>query len=164
MRFARFALPAFAALAISCHRIATARADVALLRVAIADWQEGPTDGSVCLDSHVLTLDASAHAPRQSWSPDVLKALLTDERIAVANSPDAPTWARRCTSRRFHPRIAIGVPMVRGDTAEVATAAFGVATATDSAHTLRERMILVRTRGKWVITAHPDMHFKLITP
>ena len=130
---------------------ATIASDPTLLHAVLAGWQEGPTDGGVCLDPRVLEQPSQVRGIPTWWSDGVLAVLLADDRVAL-DSARASTRAstRTCTPTRAHPRISLGVPVLRSDSAIVATAAFAPATVADTAFTLWVTTTLVRERtGRW---------------
>jgi hypothetical protein len=43
-------------------------ADIAVVRAALAGWQEGPTDGRLCVDPHVLPDSGGADASPARWA------------------------------------------------------------------------------------------------
>lgn len=44
-----------------------ATVDPAMIRASLYFWQEGPTDGRVCLDPNVLSNDTLGTAEREEW-------------------------------------------------------------------------------------------------
>ena len=96
----------------------------------------------------------------------VLTALLADSRIALDSTGAGGRYAqhRQCAPTRVHSRIALGVPRVHGDTADIQTAASVPASATESAFVHRGRTVLAHVHGHWAVVAHPDMRFKTLAP
>lgn len=146
---------ALAATVLACgvpaaHR-APAVSDPTLLRAVLAGWQEGPTDGKICLDPRVLERSSQARGTARWWSDEVLEVLLADDQVALDSARAATRGRpRTCTPTRMHPRISLGVPVLRSDSAIVATAVFAPATVADTALTLWITTTLVRdTTGRW---------------
>src|SRR6185312_8769260 len=86
-----------------------ATADPAILRGALQDWQEGLTDGRVCLDSRVLPSDSThSGAPPQRWADSVVAPLMSDTRIALDSTTGTPIRpnSRLCAPTREHPRVS----------------------------------------------------------
>ena len=125
--------------------------DPALLHAILAGWQEGPTDGRVCLDPRVLEHPSQAGGIPTRWSDEALAVLLADDRVALDTARASTRAGRRtCTPTRAHPRISLAVPVLRSDSAIVTTAAFAPATVADTAFTLWVTTTLVRERtGRW---------------
>jgi len=140
-------------------------ADPAVLRAALGDWQEGPTDGRICLDPRALATD-TAETGRARWTDAVLAALSTDTLIALDSSPGPlPRQFRRtCAPGRDMPAVAVGMPTIRGDSADITTAAFLPQTSTERARSMPSRIILVRQRGEWRIADYPDRRFQILAP
>lgn len=156
------------ALAAACAAEQRATGDTALLRVALDDWQEGPTDGRVCLDARAVP--AGASAPGDRWADSVLTVLLADPGIALdtTNGPvEGPRGApdvRHCGLPGARWVVALGEPQRRGDTADVATTARLAAHGIDTAHAGSNRLRLARVGGRWAIVDHLDMHFTTLGP
>jgi len=63
------------------HRYASV--DPTIVHAALYFWQEGPTDGRVCLDPEVLSNDTLDTAERAELADTVLTAVLGDTLIAL---------------------------------------------------------------------------------
>jgi hypothetical protein len=100
------------------------------------------------------------------WAEPVLCALLANSLVALDSTGAGGRYAhhRVCAPTRFHPTIRLGIPRVRGDTADIQMAASVPASATDSAFVHRGRTVLARVHRRWMVVAHPDMRFKKLAP
>lgn len=141
-----------------------ARADGAVLRAAIADWQEGPTDGRVCLDARVLRPSTAGRATAVYWASGMLDSLLSDPLIAVDRStlPIGDVARRYCVPSHKRARIALGRPERRGDSARVDMSAWIPASESDTAVVVESPVVLVRQAATWHITSHPAQHFQIL--
>ena len=152
------------ALTLACHASALHEtADVTVLRAAIADWQEGPTDGRVCLDARVLR-NAAPREPVTYWAVKILDSLLVDTLIAVDEStlPTNHHALRRCLPSRQTPRVAFGVPQARQDSIYVAMNAWAPTNSADSS-AFFESPVMLRWQGNgWRIIAHPAQRFQIL--
>ena len=135
-------------------------AQPAVLRGALLDWQEGPTDGRVCLDPHVLPPAGDSPAPRARWADSVLAALLADSLVALDTTAAARRFPgqRACAPAPGHPRVALGRPRVRGDSADIETAAWTPAAAGASARETRIPAVLARRGARWYFARRPGQH------
>ena len=152
-----------AALTVSCHAAAPHdTADLAVVRAAIADWQEGPTDGHVCLDARVLR-NAAGRQPATYWASAMLDSLLADSLIAVDQStlpPNAPSL-RSCLPSREGLRVAFGVPQVRLDSVHIAMSAWVPSHGSDTSALFDSPVTLTRQLLGWQVVAHPTQHFEI---
>lgn len=74
-------------------------ADPAMIHAALYFWQEGPTDGRVCLEPYLLSNDTLRTAEEAEWADTVLTAVLGDTLIAL-DSTRAMPWARHDSTVR----------------------------------------------------------------
>ena len=154
---------AIALLTLSCSPSATtATADVVLLRAAVADWQEGPTDGRVCLDARVL--DAPDSGRVVYWATPILTALLADTLIAVDSStlPSAHPPLRYCVPSLGRPRIACGIPHVHDHVVDIRMNAWAPASGSDTSLHVPSSVTLAWRFHGWRVIAHPDQHFRIL--
>lgn len=130
--------------------------DPIMLRAALSGWQEGPTDGRLCLDPLVLEPSSTRRASA-FWSDTVLAVLLGDSRVAL-DSSRAPsrTGVRACAPTRTHPRLSLAPPVFQRETAIVESAASTPATGADSAFTLRitTRLVHDRMNSRWTVVGN----------
>lgn len=128
-------------------------ADPAVLRGALADWQEGPTDGRICLDLRVLPAVDATDTTREHWSNRVVEALLSDTFIAVDTTavPRSTPQQRACAPTPLTPRIVVGRPHMLGDSAEVETAVWEPVAGSDSGTYSRYPVMLARQGERWHI-------------
>ena len=156
--------PSVAALTVACHASAPQEtADVAVVRAAVADWQEGPTDGHVCLDARVLR-NAPRGEPSAYWASAMLDSLLADSLIAVDQStlPRSARPLRSCRPSRTRPRVAIGVPQARHDSIHIAMNAWVPSHASDTSALFDSPVTLTRQAHGWRVAAHPAQHFEIL--
>lgn len=165
MRFASLATLTLLAACRPARQPGAVVADPAVLRGALRDWQEGPTDGRVCLDPRVLAAAGDTVPPRR-WAESVLAALLTDTLVALDTSaaPRGNPTQRACASSPQRPRIALGMPVVRGDSAVMVTAAFPGDRGAAPASELRLPVILGRRGSSWYIRRRPGQKFIPLPP
>ena len=136
--------------------------DAAILQAEVRDdWQEGPTDGTVCLDPRVLTDENTGALGASRWAPAVLSALQMDTLVAIDTTVGAMylDGARACAPRGGKPSIRMGVPSVRGDSAELAVYAYWPATTDDAGWRFPLSVVLARRSGRWVVVRHPGEEF-----
>jgi hypothetical protein len=142
--------------------------EAAILRAAISDWQEGPTDGRICLDARILP--PSADRPPASgpvWGSAILDALLADTLVALALGTLPASGAYRvCSPSRTLPRLSMSRPVrTRGDYI-VTSAAENPAESSDKgdrlARPFRVRTLIGRRAGRWIVLDHFDMPFKVV--
>ena len=128
-------------------------ADPAVLRGALSDWQEGPTDGRICLALRVLPASDATGAFQERWSNAVIEALLMDTLISVDTTAAPRTSARQrvCTPTDKQPRIVLGRPHIRGDSADAETAAWEPVAGSDSGAFRRYLVVLARQGERWEI-------------
>ncbi len=128
-------------------------ADPAVLQGALGDWQEGPTDGRICLDPRVLPALGATDTIRERWADAVLEALLMDSFVAVDTTvaPRSKRRQRACTPTRSKPRIVVGRPQLRGDSADIETAVWEPVAGTDSGTYWRLPVVLARHGERWEI-------------
>jgi hypothetical protein len=155
MRLSAAAL-ALVAVVPGCRRAPAAAADPAVLLAAMWYWQEGPTDGRVCLEPRALAApDAAGPAPR--WADSVLAALLADTLVALdTTSGAAGAGCRACAPEPSHPRVTFGVPRVRGDTADLEMAAYAPAAGARPPRADRFPTVLSRRAGQWYFVGRAD--------
>jgi len=141
-----------------------ASVDPTIIHAALYFWQEGPTDGRVCLDPKVLSNDTLDTAERAEWAATVLTAVLGDTLIALDRTRDMSQRiiARRCAPDADHPRISVGVPVSRGDSLEMRLAAWAPATSTQPAHQYRNTVVLARVDSEWRLVGVLTRHFQLL--
>ena len=150
---------------VGCHRSTSksrdATTDPAILRGALSDWQEGPTDGRVCLDPRVLPADSTSQ-PSRRWADTVLAALLSDTLVAVDSTIASPSnvQTRLCAPTGEHARISLGFPLTRGDSIDIVTQASLPTTVTGSARDLRIGSVLTRVGTRWVIARRRGQQFQ----
>ena len=136
--------------------------DAAILRAAIRDdWQEGLTDGTVCVDPRVLREPSSVDTLTMQWAPGVLFALQADTLISIDTTmgPIYTHGARACAPRRGRPSIRLGVPFIRGDSADLSVYAFWPASQNDAGWSFPMSSVLVRRGGQWALARHPGHEF-----
>ena len=165
MRFASFTIVALLTACGSARPPETAVADSAVLRSALWDWQEGPTDGCICLDPWVLAGPGDTGPPRR-WAESVLAALLADTLVALDTSaaPRRAPTQQACASSPDRPRISLGMPLLQGDSAVIVTAAFPTSRASDPARELRLPVVLGRRGTSWYVRRRPGQTFKSLPP
>jgi hypothetical protein len=142
--------------------------EAAILRAAIADWQEGPTDGRICLDARMLPPNAdrpSASSP--VWRAALLEAVLADPSVAIARGTLATASPYRvCSPSRTLPRLSVSRPVrARGGfmvTAAVEYPSRSFASGERLARPFRVRVLIARRSGRWMVVGHPDMPFKVL--
>jgi hypothetical protein len=102
---------------------------------------------------HVLPDSGEADTTQERWSNTVVEALLTDTFIAVDTTavPRATPQQRACTPTRLKPRIVVGRPHVRGDSAEIETAVWEPVAGSDSGTYWRFPVVLARQGERWEI-------------
>jgi hypothetical protein len=133
-----------------------------MLRAALVGWQEGPTDGRVCLDPRVLPTDTATVTARPVWADAVLAALLTDTLVALDSTavPTRDTGRRACAPTRGHPRISIGLPSERGDSVDIETEGRDPA----AGAAMRTKLVLGRVNGRWVIVRSAGQPLQRVPP
>jgi len=144
------------------------RDEAAIVRAAIADWQEGPTDGRICLDARVLPPDADS--PSRSspvWRAAVLDTVLADSSVAIARGTLATASPyRECSPSRTLPRLSVSLPVRSRGGYIVATAIEyppgSFASSERLARPFRVRVLIARRSRRWMVVGHPDMHFKVL--
>jgi hypothetical protein len=157
-------------IAVGCHAAAppgaVASADASVLQVVLSDWQEGPTDGRICLDPLVLLPEVTQSSRRPRWSDSVLRVLLHDTLVAIDTSAAAVrlAGARDCASTRAHPRIALGVPHVRNDSVDVESEAIVADDSTSRGGRLRVSTVLSRMKSRWVIVRRGTPTIQSVPP
>ena len=130
------------------------------------DWQEGPTDGRVCLDPRILSATGAPDTVPVLWEPAVLATLLSDTLVSIDTSiaglrTGAP---RACAPRRGMASIKFGQPLLRGDTAMLSSTAWWPASANDAEWRLVRYVTLARDSSVWRIVGYPDMKFQPLIP
>lgn len=156
--------PSIVALTVACHTSAPHEtADVTVLRAALADWQEGPTDGHVCLDARVLR-NATSGVPVTYWAVPILDSLLADTLIAIDQStlPPGHQALRRCLRSHQAPRVALGIPQARQDSVYIAMNAWVPSNSSDSSAFFESPVTLARQEHGWRVIAHPAQHFQIL--
>lgn len=141
------------------------RTDAAILRAEIRDdWQEGPTDGTVCVDPRVLRNAAPGDTVTMTWAPDVLSALQADTLISIDTTvgPIYTPDARTCAPRRGKPSIRMGVPSVRGDSSDLSVYASWPASPNDAGWRFPMTSVLARRGGQWALARHPGQEFPVL--
>jgi hypothetical protein len=144
----------------------SAVADVAILRAALFGWQEGPTDGRICLDPRVLRMSSDTVGPALRWAPAVLSDILRDTLIAI-DSTVRPLYlpgARACTPTIHRPRIAIGIPVLAGDSAVMLSAAFDADSVLFPRDERQWLMVLRMRDGEWLYSHSPGVRFVELPP
>ena len=133
--------------------VAQRDADPAVLRGALSDWQEGPTDGRICLDLRLLPASDATDSIDERWSNAVIEALLMDTFVAVDTTAVPRTTPRQqaCTPTRHKPRIVVGRPQMRGDSADIETAVWEPVAGSDSGTYWRFPVVLARQGERWEI-------------
>lgn len=139
-----------------------------ILRAAIGDWQEGPTDGRICLDARVLSADAEH--PRASapvWPSAILDAVLADSMIAIARGTlRASERYRACSPSRTRPQLALSRPIrAHGGFVVVSAIQYGAESRSEGeepARPIRIRALIGLRAGRWTVLGRPDMHFKVL--
>jgi len=131
------------------HRYASV--DPTMIHAALYFWQEGPTDGRVCLDPDVFSADTLGTAEREEWAETVLTAVLGDTLIALDSTINMSQRisAPRCAPTAEHPRISVGLPVSRGDSLEIQLGAWVPATRSEPAHQYRNTVVLARIDSEW---------------
>ena len=144
------------------HRYASV--DPTMIRAALYFWQEGPTDGRVCLDPDVLSNDTPGPAEREEWADTVLTAVLGDTFIALDSTIEVSQHmsAPRCAPTADHPRISVGLPVSRGDSVEMQLGAWAPSTSTEAAHQNRNTVVLARVHSEWRTVGVLGRHFQVL--
>jgi len=144
------------------HRYASV--DPTMIRAALYFWQEGPTDGRVCLDPDVLSNDTLGPAEREEWADTVLTAVLGDTLIALDSTIEVSQHmsAPRCAPTADHPRISVGLPVSRGDSVEMQLGAWAPSTSTEPTHQNRNTVVLARVHSEWRTVGVLGRHFQVI--
>ena len=141
-------------------------ADPRLLRTILHTWQEGPTDGRICLDPRVLALgDSAAAQPPREWADSVLRALQADTMIAIDTSVTRRADASRaCVPTRDHPRISLSMPRFRGDSATVESQALLDSAPGIGASRVLDSAVLRRSGRNWIFAQRsaPDYQTELM--
>jgi hypothetical protein len=131
--------------------VPTATADVALLSDVLDGWQEGPTDGRLCLDPRVLQSKPAINGGGVYWSDSTLIELLRDTLVSIDTSGGFERLARQRKCAPTFGGIMIGLPRVKGDSAEIETGALIRAIGTYSRQEMRVHESLVRRGGHWLV-------------
>jgi hypothetical protein len=115
MRFVRIIALALGAV-VAAHaggaqrqRAAWASTEPSILRAELRDeWQEGPTDGSICFDPRALSAPRKRPAQPMFWDERVPSALLADSRVALDSTGAGGRYShdRQCAPTGLHPRVA----------------------------------------------------------
>jgi hypothetical protein len=144
------------------HRYAFA--DPAAIRAALYFWQEGPTDGRVCLDPYALSSDTIQVADGAEWSDTVLTAVLRDTLVALDSTRETSRQitARKCAPSADHPRISVGVPVRHGDGVELELGAWAPPTSAAPAHQNRNTVVLARVESQWRLVGVLGRHFQVL--
>lgn len=143
------------------HRYASV--DPTRIHAALYFWQEGPTDGRVCLDPDVLSNDTLGTAEREEWADTVFTAVLGDTLIALDSTIEVSQHmsAPRCAPTADHPRISVGLPVSRGDSVEMQLDAWAPSTSTEPAHQNSNTVVLARVDSAWRTVGVLGRHFQV---
>ena len=144
------------------HRYASV--DPTMIHAALYFWQEGPTDGRVCLDPDVLSADTLGTTERKEWAETVLSAVLGDTLIALDSTINMSQRisAPRCAPTAEHPRISVGLPVSRGDGLEMQLGAWVPATRSEPAHQYRNTIVLARIDSEWRMVGVLSRDFQVV--
>lgn len=144
------------------HRYAVA--DPAMIHAALYFWQEGPTDGRVCLDPYAFSNDIRRAAEPAEWEDTVLTAVLRDTLVALDSTRkmSRQITARRCAPTADHPRISVGLPVSRHDSVEMQLGAWALPTLKEPAHQYRNTVVLARVDSQWRMVAVLARHFQVL--
>lgn len=139
-----------------------ASVDPTMIHAALYFWQEGPTDGRVCLDPDVLSNDTLGTAGREEWADTVLTGVLGDTLIALDSTHEMSQHmsAPRCAPTADHPRISVGLPVSRGDSVEMQLGAWAPSTSTEPSHRYRNTVVLARVGSRWRMVGVLNRNFQ----
>lgn len=121
--------------------------DPEVLRGVLASWQEGPTDGNLCLDQRVLAQSGRVLGAVR-WAPQLLESLSTDPRISIDTShfPLPTTALRGCGPRQYRTVTLLAQANPSSDTFVTLTGGWHSSDTTP--HILRGAQI-GRIGGRW---------------